>query len=55
MISGNIEDAHCFSILFFLNSKLRNQLTKHLDLVVRIFVHDHYVMDSFPFGDAMKD
>jgi hypothetical protein len=55
MILNKIEDEHCFSILSFLKSKLHNQLIKHLDLLIKIFVHDHYIMDNFPFGDAMKD
>jgi hypothetical protein len=55
MILGSVKDEHCFSTLYFLKSKLCNRLTKHLDLVVRMFTHDHYTLDNFPFGDAMKD
>jgi hypothetical protein len=42
MILGSVEDEHYFSTLSILKSKLCNQLTKHLDLVVRMFGHDHY-------------
>jgi hypothetical protein len=55
MILGSLKNECCFSTLSFLKSKLRNQLTKHLDLVVKTFAQDHYTLDSFPFGDAMKD
>ncbi len=55
MVLGSVEDECCFSTLFFLKSKLHNRLIKHLDLIVRMFVDDHYTLDSFPFGDAMKD
>jgi hypothetical protein len=55
MILGNVKDERCFSTLSFLKSKLCNGLTKYLDLIVRMFAHDHYTLDSFPFGDAMKD
>jgi hypothetical protein len=30
-------------------------LTNHFVLVVRMFVQDHYSMDIFQFGDAIKD
>jgi len=55
MILGFVEDEHCFSTLYFLKSKLHNHLIKHLDFVVMMFTEEHYTLDSFPFGDAMKD
>jgi hypothetical protein len=55
MILSSVKDDHCFFTLFFLKSKLHNCLTKHLDLVVRMFIEDHSILDSFSFGDAMKD
>jgi hypothetical protein len=55
MILGSAEDEHCFSTLSFLKSKLHNRLIKHLDWVVRMFAQEHYTLNSFPFGDAMKD
>jgi hypothetical protein len=55
IILGNVEDEHCFSTLFFLKSKLHNRLIKRLNLVARMFAQEHYVLNSFPFGDVMKD
>jgi hypothetical protein len=51
MVLGNVEDEHCFSTLSFMKSKLWNQLTTHLDLVVKMFAQDHYILDTFPFED----
>jgi hypothetical protein len=48
MILGSVKDEHCFFMLFFLKSNLHNWLTKHLDLVVKMFASDHYILDSFP-------
>jgi hypothetical protein len=55
IILSSVEDEHCFSTLSFLKSKLFNQLTKNLDLIVKVFAHDHYTLDDFPFEDAMED
>ncbi len=55
MVLGNVEDKCYFSTLSFMKLKLRNQLTTHLDLVVKMFVYDHYILDAFPFEDAIKD
>jgi hypothetical protein len=38
MIMGNVEDERCLSNLGFMKNKLRNKLTTHFDLVVRMFV-----------------
>jgi hypothetical protein len=54
MIIGNVEDEQIFSIVFFMKFKLRNKLTNHFDLVVKIFVHDQYSIDTFPFGNLIK-
>jgi hypothetical protein len=54
MILSSVKDEGCFSTLSFLKSKLRKYLTKHSELVVRMFAHDHYNLDNFPFGDAMR-
>jgi hypothetical protein len=37
MIMGSVGDERCFFNLGFMKSKLRNKLTTHLDLVVRMF------------------
>jgi hypothetical protein len=46
MILGSVKNEHCFSTLSFLKSKLRNQLTKHLDLIVKTFAHDDAPLSS---------
>ncbi len=53
-ILGNLKDEHCFFIISFMKSKLCNQLTRHLDLIARIFTHDHYIIDSFPIEMTIR-
>jgi hypothetical protein len=38
-----------------MKSKLTNWLTMDLDLVVKIFAQNHYSMNTFPFGNAIKE
>jgi hypothetical protein len=49
MIMGSVEDERCFSNLGFMKCELRNKLTTHLDLVVKMFVHKFFIMNTFPF------
>jgi hypothetical protein len=37
MVLGNVKDERCFSNLGFMKNKLKNILTTHLDLVVKMF------------------
>jgi hypothetical protein len=37
MVLGSVKDERCFSNLRFMKSKLKNRLTTHLDLVVKMF------------------
>ncbi len=55
MILGSVENEKCFSTLPFMKSMLRNKLPTHLDLVVRMFIHEHYTLNTFPFWDTLKD
>lgn len=55
MVLGSMEDKHYFSTLSFMRSKLWNQLTTHFNLVVKMFAQNHYTLDTFPFGDVIKD
>jgi hypothetical protein len=55
MILGSVENEKCFSTLPFMKSMLQNKLPTHLDLVVRMFVHEHYTLYTFPFWDTFKD
>jgi len=54
MIPCRMEVEQCFSIEFCMKFKLRNKLTNHLDLVVKMFDHDQYSIDIFPFHDLIK-
>jgi hypothetical protein len=54
VILGSVED-ETFSIITFMKSKLRNQLTTNLDLVVRIYVQDFLTLQTFPFHTAITD
>jgi hypothetical protein len=55
MVLGSMENECCFSTLSFMKSKLWNWLTTHFDLVVNMFAQNHYTLDTFPFGDVIKD
>jgi len=43
------------SIVSFMKSKIRNKLTNHFNLIVKMFAQKHYSMDIYPFGDVIKD
>jgi hypothetical protein len=49
MVLGSVEDERTFSNVNFLKLKLQNQLTIHLDLVVKMFAQNFYHLDSFLF------
>jgi hypothetical protein len=49
MVLGSVEDERMLSNLAFVKSKLWNWLTLHLDLVVRMYAHEFYSMETFPF------
>jgi hypothetical protein len=44
MVLGSVEDERTFSTLTFMKSKLRNRLTTHLDLVVRMYAQDFFTL-----------
>ena len=54
-VLGSVEDERTFNSLSFLKSKLRNQLTTHLDLVVHMFAQDFYTLKTFPYQVAISD
>jgi hypothetical protein len=54
MIMGCVEDERCFFNLGFMKSKLRNRMTTHLDLVVRMFDQKFFTFNIFPFAIAMN-
>jgi hypothetical protein len=48
-VIGSIENECCFSTPIFMKTKLRNILTMHLELVIRMFS-----LKTFPFGVAIQ-
>ncbi len=54
VILGSVED-ETFSIITFMKSKLRNQLTINLDMVVRIYAQDFLTLQTFPFHTPVTD
>ena len=52
MILGSVEDERMFSALSFLKSKLRNNIDKHVDTCLRLYV-TNYDIDNFPYERAI--
>jgi hypothetical protein len=52
-IMGSVEDDKIFSTLMFMKTRFRNQLCEHLDLVVGRFAQPFYIVDTFPYDDAI--
>ncbi len=53
MVLGKVENEKTFSTFIFMKSKSRNQLTTHLDLVVRMYAQNLFTFQSFPFYIAI--
>ncbi len=53
-VVGNVEDESCFSTLAFKKSKLRNRLTTHLPLVVRMFAQHFYTINNFLYEKCIE-
>jgi hypothetical protein len=47
MVLGSAEDERTFFTLTFMKSKLTNQLTTHLVLVVKTYVQNFFSLQSF--------
>jgi hypothetical protein len=43
-----------FLHLVFPKIQVAQSANQTLDLVVKMFAKDHYTLNNFPFGDAMK-
>jgi hypothetical protein len=52
-IMGSMEDENTFSTLMFMKTKLQNQFWEHLDLVVCMFAQPFYMINTFPYDDAI--
>jgi len=48
VILGSVENEHSFSTITFMKSKLRNQLTINLDMVVKMYAQDFFTLQIFP-------
>jgi hypothetical protein len=44
-----VEDKRCFYNLNFIKSKFLNLLTMYLDLVIKLFAQQFYMMENFPY------
>jgi hypothetical protein len=52
-VLGSIKDKIYFSDLNFIKSKLHNWLTTHLNLVVKMFAQNFYILIFFPWPQAI--
>ncbi len=52
-IMGFVKDEKTFSTLTFMNTRLWNRLCEHLDIVVRMFTQPFYIINTFPYDDAI--
>ncbi len=52
-IMGSMEDENTFSTFMFMKTKLQNQFCQHLDLVVCMFAQPFYMINTFPYDDAI--
>jgi hypothetical protein len=52
-IMGSIEDERIFLTLTLMKTRLWNRRCEHLDIVVHMFAQPFYMVDSFPFNDAI--
>ncbi len=50
-----MEDEQTFSTLTFMKSKLQNQLAKHLDIAICMFVQKVFINKKFPFQMAITN
>lgn len=49
VVLGSVRDEHTFSTVNFMKSKLRNLLTTNLDQVVKMYAHEFFTLQTFPF------
>ncbi len=53
LVLESIEDEQTFSTLTFMKNKLRNRLSLHLDTIVRMFAHEFYIQENFPYEETI--
>ncbi len=49
----SIENERTFSNLSFMKNKLQNQLIIHVDLCVRMFSHNFFILSNFYYDEAI--
>jgi hypothetical protein len=54
MIMGSVENDKCLSNMGFMKNKLRNRLTTHLDIIVRMFAQKFFTLNTSPFTVTMS-
>jgi hypothetical protein len=54
MIVGNVEDEGCLLNTGFMKRKLRNKLTTHWDMIVKMFGQKFFTLNIFPFVATMS-
>jgi hypothetical protein len=50
---GVLRVKRTFSTLTFMKTRPRNKFCEHLDLVVYMFAQPFYIIDYFPYNDAI--
>ncbi len=53
-VIGLVENEQCFPNLIFMKTKLRNQLTVNLELVIHMFSQKYFTMENFPFWTTIQ-
>jgi hypothetical protein len=51
-VFGSVEDEHCFSSVSFLKNKVRNCLNAHLQMIVAMYAHKFFTLDTFSYQVA---
>jgi hypothetical protein len=54
MIVGNVEDEGYLPNMRFMKRKLRNKLTTHWDMIVKMFAQKFFILNIFPFVATMS-
>jgi hypothetical protein len=52
MVLGSVQDEWTFSTVSFMKNKLRNRLSKNLELACAFKSQDFFILDNFPYDAA---
>ena len=55
MVGGSVEDERLFSTMDFVKNKLRNRLSDHLEVSVRMKAQHVFDIETFPYGEACEE